>query len=385
MSSVTIRRRGKKGTWWADVTDSKGKRQQFSLRTTDAVTAQAKRAELERQYLAGLRPERGLTVGQWVERWIDQEQAEGRATTTIRAYRQRHHSYVLPRIGAIRLDDLTIADVQRWDQALMREGGRGGRPLGVTTVRTAHEMLATALHEAMRHDLLLRNVAALARKPRAARREPQALSDADLGRLLNGAPDHPWRDLAAVAAWTGLRIGELAALRWDDLDFQAQALRVRRQRRYDGPEAGWVETAPKSAAGIREIPLGGHAIRALGQIRARRQEAAKATGLPLCDYIFCHWRKGAWEPFTSRAASRGIRELYIAVGLPVPTRQVHALRHTVATMLADEDAHPKVQQSLLGHANYRTTAGYTHRLTHAERRAAERVDARIGEGGEGGA
>lgn len=385
MTTVRLVQRGKQGTWWAFASLPGNRQLRRSLHTADRAVAEARKAELESSLSAGVTPEPSMSVGAWLERWLDDVREAGRTPTTLRTYTRIVRAYVIPRIGKVRLDALTVGDVERMDADLLRHGGRKRSALDPVTVRQIHDMLSSALHDAQRHSLLLRNVASLARRPRVPHREPQWLEREELLRLFEGARTHDWGAFSAVAALTGLRAGELCGLRWEDVDTAAQgwAIHVRRQRRYDGPGVGFVDAAPKSAASTRTVPVSTEARQWLSQVRERQAEHAALLGVTPSAWVFAHSgrgkARGTWVPWTPVKASKGVADLYAACGLPKPKRPIHTLRHTTATLMADAQEDPKVRAALLGHG-----VGQTFDYTHRSRASGERAMRAVGEVTHGG-
>lgn len=377
---VRLAQRGK--VWWVFASLPGDRQYRRSLKTQDRAEAQRRLAEVERQLRAGVRPEAGLTVAEWVDRWLGDLGDRGRAPSTLRAYRRVMDHYVLPRVGGVRLDELTVADVERMDTHLLRRGGRGGGALEPATVRQAHDALAGALHAAERESLLLRNVASLARRPARPGGEPRWLERDEALRLLEAARQHPWGAYAALAALTGLRAGELCGLRWEDVG--DDSLRVQRQRRYDGPGAGFVDAPPKSRAGMRGVPLSPEAAAWLGAVRTQQRERADLVGSDLPMHVFAHRGRGAtagqWVPWTPQAAARGVGDLYRACGLEVPRRPIHTLRHTMGALMAEARVDPRVRAAILGHSSVAQTYHYTHATETAARSAVGGVSERLGGG-----
>ena len=346
-----IERRGKKGTWWLIASLPGNRRLRRSLGTTDRTEAERLRREADAELSAGVVPQAALTVAQWTPLWLEAERALGRTPTTIAAYGVASRRWQ-PHIGSVRLSALGVADVQGMGSALMARG------LHARTVRYTHEVLAIALHEAQRRSLVLRNVAALARKPPLPRGYgPQWLSRQDAARLLASAPGQRWGSLVAVAAYTGLRAGELCGLRWEDVDLHARALRVVRQRRR-GADGAMGDAPPKAAASERVLPLAAPAVAWLEAVRERQAEASVALGVDQPAWVFSHRHRGVWAPYSPQAAAKGAREVYLLAGLAVPARPLHALRHTAGRSLSGTDM--SVRARILGHASMRTTAWYTH-------------------------
>ena len=355
---VRIARRGKKGTWWVFATLPGGRKYRRSLHTLDRSDADQQRLKIEQELRAGVRPDASLTVAVWLQRWLDDHAAAGRAPTTMATYRTTVDRYLVPWIGAVPLEALSVADVQEMNRRLVQTGGREGRPLAVRSVRNIQGILAAAIHEAQRHNLVLRNVASLARGPALPKGYgPQWLSKADAARLLRAAAGHRWGAFAAIAAYTGLRAGELCGLQWGDVDFDARVLRVERQRRYELGR-GYQDAPPKSSAGTREVPLTDETIQWLRAMRERQMEAGAALGGDPPEHLFAHRWRGRWVPLSPHAASGGVGTIYEAAGLPKPVRPLHALRHTLGRALASHTL--EVRAAILGHEDAATASWYAH-------------------------
>ena len=386
MIEVRIHQRGARGTYQAFASLPGNHQFRQSLRTTDEETAKRKAREIEAQLNSGVRPDAALTVEEWLRLWVTELRREGRQPNTLRSYERIAKQYIKPRIGRVRLVELTVADVQRMDADLLEHGGRGGRALDPVTVKQAHDMLAAAIHEAERQSLVIRNVASLARRPKQPHRTPRWLERDEALRLFEAAPGHAWGAFVAVGALTGLRAGELCGLRWEDVDFERGELRVQRQRRYDGPDIGYVDAAPKSHAGVRVVPLCVEARQWLEAVQAHQAQAGVLLGKSPSLWVFSHRGRGAtrgqWLPWTPQAAARGVGDLYRSVGLEVPKRPIHALRHTTGTLLADASADPKVRAALLGHADVKTTYWYTHASRASRQQAMAGVGSALRKTGE---
>ena len=367
-------------TWWYGASLPQGKQYRRSLETADRKVAEVRALDHERAVLTGVGMDGSRTLRDWVAVWLVGVQQRTRPSTA-RNYRRIAERYVLPRIGDTRLDALTPGQVEAMDHDLLRGGGRNGRALDPATVRQCHDMLASCLHEALRERHIAVNVAALARRPSAPGTPPRFLDRDEALRLMDAARGHDWGAYAAVALLTGLRAGELCGLRWEDVTLDRESgagtLRVQRQRRYDGPERGFVDAPPKSAAGVRAIPLSEAAVTWLGALLDRRQERVRLGGAADGTWVFGHPGRGAerglWVPWTPQAAARGVGDLYRAAGLEVPARPIHALRHTCGTLLADAREDPKVRAALLGHSRVTVTYGYTHLDASTGKRAMDAV------------
>ena len=227
-----------------------------------------------------------------------------------------------------------------------------GQGLAPKTIRNAHIVIHNALEQANGWDLAPRNVADLVRPPRVERREPTTLSAGTVRRL--------W---AAIA---GTRWEALLVLRWGDLDPGRAALQVRRQLHRDKTSG-----TPK-AKSRRRIDLAAPETRALARHKARRDALRLARGAAYedRDLIFCTDRG---RPLGWRNVTRAFKQLLGAAGLK--DVRFHDLRHTNATLMLGQGAHPKVVQERLGHSQVGITLNtYSHVLPGLGREAIERLE-----------
>src|SRR4051794_33606254 len=149
-------------------------------------------------------PERGrITVGAWAEQWLTAQ--TGLKPSTLYSYRSLLRSQLLPRWGEHRLADVTHAEVAAWVAQLVAGG------LAPATVRQAHRVLALILTLAVRDGRIPRNPASGVPLPRARRADPRFLTRTEVERLADAAGGDG--DVVRLLAYTGLRFGEMAALR----------------------------------------------------------------------------------------------------------------------------------------------------------------------------
>jgi integrase len=183
------------------------------------------------------------------------------------------------------------------------------------------------------------------------KRGSRRLSPAELSALLGWSREHQpqWYPLWVLAVDTGLRPGELRGLRWENVDLDARELRVRetRVRLRDGE----VNAAPKSASGLRTVPLTARAVAAL---RAHR-----------------HLR-GPFVFYQSRGGNLSATTMWIALhdaaqGAGIARARPHDLRHTFASRLIDAGAGVPAVSELMGHKSIQTTHRYLHLASDSSR------------------
>lgn len=211
------------------------------------------------------------TVERYSSYWLDHVVTPRLRPATLSSYRETLRLHILPTLGRSRLRALTPAHVRR----LLANRSASG--LGSRSVQIVHSTLRAMLAEAVREELVERNVAAVVRSPSVQRTEVQPWSPEEASTFLRSVADHRLYGLFAVGVALGLRKGELLALRWADVDLDGALLHVR-QNVQRLPEAGLVFGPPKSARSRRMIPLPDVSLRVLRAHRARQAFEILALG-----------------------------------------------------------------------------------------------------------
>jgi integrase len=297
-----------------------------------------------------------VTVADLAAEWLKAVEPNRKAST-VANYRMLMDAYVLPRMGAARLDRLSASDVQRLYGDLRSSGARDGRPLSGTQVRNIHRVLHNALNYAVRMGYLTRNPSDAVEKPRNDTAERPVYTPEQIGCFLAAIEGDRLRALWYLAVSTGLRRAELAGLRWRDinLDDGRPALVVRSIRTTAGHRV--VEHDPKSRASRRVLYLdSGTAQLLVDHRRTMRAEAMLRSEDHLAEYVFVD---EFGEPYHPAALTRRLHALQRGAGLPVIT--LHDLRHTAATVALLAGVHPKVVSERHGHASTQITLDrYSH-------------------------
>lgn len=311
-----------------------------------------------------------MTVATYLRTWLAGTQV--RPTTAAR-YRQSVERHIIPEVGGIRLQQLTVEDLDAAYQSLISGGGVDGAPLSPKTVRNAHGVVRTALRDALRRGHVVRNVAEHARLPRLERPEMKVWTAAQVGRFLDHVQSNRFHAMWTLYVTTGMRRGEVIGLRWSDLELEAARLVVQRSLTVAAGRMVWSE--PKTARGRRVIALDAATVSALRRHRTAQAEEKLAAGPAWQDddLVFC-WPDGsAIQP---QLPTKWIREHAEAAGLP--KIRLHDLRHTWATLALGAGVPAKVVSERLGHANVSITLDvYTHVSPALDQDAADTVAAAI--------
>jgi integrase len=340
-------------------------------RRTRTVTVRGNRRDAQRELrklLAavddGSHVERSkATVGAFLHESIEHWRAAGRISArTAERYDDDAKRYIAPHLGGRELQKLTTLDLERWHGELL------GR-LAPQTVRHAHRLLGQALARAVKHNLVVRNVAAIERAPAPRGKEIEILRAEHLGAMLAALEGHPMHAPAVTAVYTGLRRSELLAMKWESVDLDRATLEVV-EALEETREHGVRAKAPKSERGRRRISLPAVVVRTLRAHKVAQLERRVATGRGRQGLVFPGPDGSRWPP---RRFSVEWRRAVHKYGLPRVTW--HALRHTHASQLIAAGVDVVTISKRLGHASADFTLRvYSHLFAEDDRKAADAID-----------
>lgn len=298
------------------------------------------------------------TIAEYAEEFLAHTKAQRRANT-VRAYDKTLRLHVLPRIGDVRLGELPAPSVRAFYSALRSK-------VSPSMVHRVHVTLRALLNLARDQGVILASPLDAMRReaPRYKRPSIEALTEPQIRTLLKAAKGHRLEALFVLALSTGMRQGELFALRWSDVDLARKSVYIQRSAQEVNDEITFVE--PKTASGRRRITLSRIAIEALKHRRgiAKGEEHASELvfpserGYPLRKSNFT---RKIWDPIRKAAG--------------VPSARFHDLRHSAATLMLAEGIHPRIVQEMLGHASITLTLQtYSHALPTMQAGAAAAFD-----------
>jgi integrase len=317
-----------------------------------------------------------LTVREWLEMWLSAIQDEISPKTHER-YGELVRHFLIPELGSLLLQKLTSVSIQaaytKWAIGGRRDGKLGG--LAPRTRRHIHRVLFAALNRATEHDppLLSRNPAAIFKKrlPKVERQQMATLS-ADQSACLLEAIRHSriyWPVLLALS--TGMRRGEILALRWKNVDLERGTLRV--MESLEQTKTILRFKAPKSER-HRAITLPAFAIEELRRLKREQAEQLLLLGIRQSgEALVCGRADG--EPHLPQSLTYEFTRLMGRIK-DLPRVRFHDLRHSHATQLLASGVHPKIAMERLGHSTITTTLDlYSHATDTMQSDAAQRLDA----------
>jgi integrase len=364
LSGEGMIRRRPDGRWEARYRASDGRRQ--------SIYAKTQRDAVDRLRTALSNRERGFgpvdhrrTVATFLDDWLAHQVKPTRRPRTYESYASIVRLYLAPApFGRIRLARLEPDHVQALLAQLV---GRRGQ-LSDTTVRYVYRVLRIALGRAVRMGAAPRNVATMIDPPAMARREQRPLSANELRTLLAGTRGDRLETLYLAAAGTGLRQGELLALRWRDVDLERGEIAVRHSLQRGTYALG----EPKTQRARRVLRLPKEVLDSLRLHHRRQLEQRLAAGSAWQDRDLVFTSRNG-TALDGRNVTRYLQSHLKRLGLP--HQRFHDLRHAFATLMVESGEDLGVVSRILGHADFATTADvYAHLTPAMLERTAERMD-----------
>jgi integrase len=315
-----------------------------------------------------------VKVAELFERWFEDVMRHQIAPSTFSNYQTVVRMHILPCLGNKKLVELNVGDV---DKLLSQKADSG---LSASTVRRIRAVLAQCLDQAIRWELVHRNVATLSRSPKMVRREGRTLSPDQARHLLETLRGHHNEALYALMLSTGLRRGEALGLRWSDFDRDTGVLRVLRQLKREGSRL--VTTDTKTSLSRRAVNLPEPMLKALLTHEERQEAERDWLGDSWIDsgYIFT---SSVGTPIDPRNLYREFQAICRSAGLG--DWHPHELRHSAASLMLAQGVKIQVVSQVLGHSSIRMTADvYGHILDPDRREAADAMGSMLWDGSASG-
>lgn len=300
-----------------------------------------------------LKPPSRMTLGQWLEYWLEDVVAPNRAYTTYYGYRNIVDRHVGPGLGEVLLSELAPLKIQRYYTETMRTKG-----LSPNTVHKHHVLLHTALQMAFRQGILTENPVDRVEAPREMPAKQLYYTPEQL-RMLFQAVEGSWLEIVVkLGGYLGLRRGEICGLRWEHVDIKQKIICIQSVRTTAGGKV--IEKAPKTQNSARKLGIGElEDLNRVLQRQKRQQEAYKAAqGDQYRDlgYILAH-QNGT--PLNPNWVSRQFHDFIRKNNLPPIT--LHGLRHTFASVANSMHVSLLDIGKALGHKDVSITGRiYTH-------------------------
>lgn len=361
--TITLRRDGR---WEARVSLPDGERKCLYGRTR--AEAASKLRAFQRDTERGAPPlNERMTVQAYLEQWLASERSS-LDYTSARNYEIWIRRRIAPHIGKIPLAKLTPFQLNQMYAILLAQG------YARSTVRLTHTLLKQALNRAVKLEVLARNVALSATAPKAEPTTIVFLSREEAKRFLDAAKGTRLEAMWTLALSTGMRLGELLALEWGDLDVRRRTLTIskslsRRPRKH----GGLTVKNPKTSYSKRTIHLTATVIESLKRHKVRQSAERLAAG-PLWidhDVVFANEVGGHLVDACVR------RDVFAPIlkKAELPHMRPHDLRHTAATLLLEDGVNILTVSKMLGHSSVAFTLQlYGHVTAYMEQSASQAME-----------
>jgi integrase len=316
-----------------------------------------------------------LTMAEYLDQWLEASARPSIRFGTYQNYKGLISNKIKPFIGGSRLVDVNALNIQALFGALERKGESAYRRI------QAHSLVFAALRNAVEQRLIPFNPCQAVRPPRLPSREMCILDENQAMNLLEAAQGGRFLALFVLALATGMRQGEMFALKWADIDLKKKTLSVQRTiangyGQVAGSRASDADAtnAPKTRSGRRLIELPETAVKAL------LQHKAKMFAEGHLNWVFCdacggllrrsNFLRRQWKPLLANANKALPDDQKISDRF-----RFHDLRHTAASLRLAQGDHPKVVQEMLGHARIAVTLDlYSHVMPSLQVASAEKMD-----------
>lgn len=372
----------KDGLWCGEISLANGKRKALYGKTAEIVRAKLK-AALDAKAKGTLVADERVTVGDHLDTFLKERSSRTRPQT-MQHYRNSVERHIKPKLGHIRLTNLTPLMVlqfldEKRSEVIGKKADGSSRHLAPLMIRHIRTVLKMALELAVDLDLIARNPVRKLKSGRDDRKKINPLDADETRRFLTLAGAHSLGAIWLIVATLGLRRGEVLGLRWEDIDLEKSELRVRVQLMHLHDDAGELKPVlvePKSKNALRDLKLVPALVDAL---RARKADQA-AERLQLGE----EWGPDLGLVFTThdgRPLQGGaVSSTHSALCKKAQVRHIrfHDLRHGAATAMLEAGVDPRTLSDALGHSRVGFTLDtYAHvrkpRLDDAIERVAERL------------
>ena len=362
----SIRKRAN-GKWEARYTDGRaldGRQIQRSIygKTRKEVAEKLNEILYQKQTGTYVTPQK-LLLKVWLVQWLKNYAEITVRPSTYISYEGYVHNHISPALGMIPIQQITPVMIQNFYNQKFESGradGKGG--LSAKTIRNLHNMLHQAMEQAKVNGLILHNPADNAVIPKQEKKEMRVLSVEEQRRLLQTIHLHRLGFAILLDLATGLRIGELCALKWSDVNFNKQTIKISRtlqrikksmgEKISGSGNTAILEGNVKTNSGFREIPIPDNVFTMLLQHRENQQAEKDYCGTAYQDhgYIFAMPLGTCVEPSTMRDVLN-----YLLEAAGIEHVNFHALRHTFATRAIENGVNVKTLSDILGHSQVQIT------------------------------
>jgi len=324
---------------------------------------------------------KSLRFSEFTEIWKRDYGSKELAPSTYKRYCRMLETRLLPYFGHFYINKIRPTDIMKFydllekDTQLVRKKGNNGsktkKPLSGKTILEHHRLLRAMLHKAVYWQLIVANPAERVQAPRAKKPKRKSYDDEQTKILLENLEqlsieDTKYKVAIILTVFTGVRLGELMGLEWQDIDFKNGIISINRSSQYLS-DMGVFTKVPKTESSIREIAIPEFIISLLEEYKLWYEEQ-KSIYNELWNDSNRLFVQADGKPMHPSTISKWFVRYVGQIGLPVIN--FHGLRHTNASLLVAQNVDIAVISARLGHAQISTTLDfYVHPLLSHNRKA----------------
>ena len=324
---------------------------------------------------------KSLKFSEFTEIWKRDYGSKELAPSTYKRYCRMLETRLLPYFGHFYINKIKPTDIMKFydllekDTQLVRKKGNNGsktkKPLSGKTILEHHRLLRAMLHKAVYWQLIVANPAERVQPPKARKPKRRSYDDEQTKILLENlellsSEDTKYKVAIILTVFTGVRLGELMGLEWQDVDFKNGIISINRSSQYLS-DMGVFTKVPKTESSIREIAIPEFIISLLEEYKLwyEEQKSFYSELWTDSDRLFV---QADGKPMHPSTISKWFVKYVAQIGLPVIN--FHGLRHTNATLLISQNIDVAVVAARLGHAQITTTFNfYVHPIISHNRQA----------------
>lgn len=301
--------------------------------------------------------------------------------STLKSERTMFKNHIKPALGKKRICKITVLDIKNFQLTLMEKKNHKGELLQVSTVNKIMYCLEKILNAAVRDEIIVQNPAGKVRKLKDTRQlrardtNHRALDKEEQKLFVKFARENWYFNALMLLLNSGMRQGELRALKWSDIDSEEGVIHVRKTMSYD-LENKPMENSPKTRTSLRDIPLNKNLIGILQSQKEQMEAFNREKKIRVMDDYVIKSPKNLPVRDIRRlneAIQRIVAKIELA-GYSFPHISCHCLRATFATRAIDAGMSPQTLKEILGHASYNMTMDlYYHNAKSVQRQEMEKI------------
>ncbi|MBV4429404.1 tyrosine-type recombinase/integrase [Clostridium tyrobutyricum] len=336
---------------------------------TEAKTAGRKREiELKNKISLGFKNKK-IKFSKFIVDWLNTIKPQ-LANSTWTRYKIAVDKILLPSLGDKYLDKIKPSDINAIYLHCINDLGNS-----TTTIRQYHWILSKAFKNALKWKIIDYDIMTTIDPPKKAKRELTVYNKDQLFLLLDRIKNLTCYMPVLLSSTTGIRLGELCALRWKDVNLKDKEIYITRQLQKVDGKLELLEL--KTSTSKRKIPLLDYTIKGLeGLKQIQEYNKSKNKNYDKRNFVICKEDGSPYEPnYISKNYTRVMKQYRACKELKIPYIRFHDLRHTYATMLLTANTNPKVVSELMGHSTVSMTLNtYSHVLPSLKENAINKLE-----------